>query len=87
MKRLRNLIVSGCLALTLTGCAVFGTNPSLPPLGPRYEQCFNATVKQPPKGAMSQAKVVALIAALKSSDVSKTRCGKDLIRHWETFRN
>jgi len=45
--------------------------------------CFADTVPTPTPGTLSQAKVFAIIAALKKSEMAKSQCGQRLIAFYE----
>lgn len=49
--------------------------------------CFGQFVPAPKPGALSKQEVVALIAALKKSELSKSQCGQRLISWYETQRD
>ncbi len=68
--------------MMLTGCATSGA-PKLQKLPAEYAECFGDLVGVPPPGSMSQAKVFAIIAALKKSELAKSQCGMRLIQYYE----
>ena len=80
------LTLASVLTLTLlTGCATssVGTRPlthyPLARVPNDVRTCFTKLVPAPEAGAMSSSDVVALVARLRQSEVSKTRCGKRLL--------
>jgi hypothetical protein len=48
--------------------------------------CFDRLVPAPKKGAMSKKQALALIAALKVSELEKSQCGKRLLRWVRQFQ-
>ncbi|QWK78610.1 hypothetical protein [Ochrobactrum sp. BTU1] len=86
--RLLTLAVSVCLALTLSGCATFGTKlsaPVYPELPADLRLCFDKEVPQPKQGPLTKKQVIALIASLKTSEAEKTACGKRLIAFYDNL--
>jgi hypothetical protein len=48
--------------------------------------CFDRLVQGPRKGPMSKKQALALIAALKLSELEKSQCGKRLLRWVRQFQ-
>lgn len=80
--------MSAFLALTLSGCATFGTKlspPVYPELPSDLRVCFAQEVPQPKEGPLTKKQVISLIAALKTSEAEKTDCGKRLIAFYDNL--
>lgn len=75
--------LSASLLLILSGCANFGSKPTLTPIPADLPRCFDAQVEAP-QGALSKAQVMLLIADLKRSDAEKSLCGQRLIKFYES---
>lgn len=56
------------------------------PIPPDILICFDKLVAGPRRGAMSKKQALALIAALKVSELEKSQCGKRLIRWVRQFQ-
>lgn len=73
----------------LANCASSGNRirfAPLPDLPPDLPMCFDGMVPAPPPGAMTKAKVLRLVAALRESEVEKSECGKRLIKYYENLK-
>ena len=85
------IIAVSILALPLVGCMV--DNPgkpsvsvSLPKAPAYYERCF-AELTDIPVGTLTRDKVVILVAELRRSEKRHSKCGRDLLRWYETVRS
>lgn len=74
----------------LTGCATSSGRVEVPQRVPLasvpqdIRQCFAKLVPAPKKGEMTDKEVIALIGKLRTSEVAKSRCGKRLLRIYDT---
>ena len=93
LKRCLSLIASAFLAATLTGCLGSGAKVKVAPVTIKVgevpadiQTCFDSLVQGPRKGPMSKKQALALIAALKLSELEKSQCGKRLLRWVRQFQ-
>lgn len=77
-------LASALALLTLTSCVDSGRQITLAPVPGDLRVCFGRFVPAPKPGALSKREVAALIAELKKSELTKSRCGKRLIAWYET---
>lgn len=83
--------MSACLALTLSACAGSGdkqgfVNRTLPPPPEDVVVCFDELTPAPRAGAMNNAEVMRLVAALRTSEVRLSLCGKRLLSFYEDLK-
>lgn len=78
-------MAAACLSLTLIGCDESGRiDIALAPIPGDIRACINAGMTGVPKrGTMSKQEVVALMAALRRSEVAHTRCGQRLLSWYD----
>lgn len=83
------MAVAGVLiAATLSGCVTSGSKSlkgTLTEIPSDLRLCFDRTVKAPPKGPLSKAQVMNLVAELKVSETEKVACGKRLIAFYDNL--
>lgn len=84
----KTLAASVLMLTTLAGCATFSAGrdehvAALSPVPRDLRVCFNRLTPMPPEGPMSKSQTIALIAALRKSEVAKSQCGKRLIAFYE----
>lgn len=76
------------LVAVLAGCT--GRNavvaPGLPPVPPALEACFDRTVALPTEDDWTGETVTRVIGELRRSELSKTRCGKQLLAFYSDLR-
>ena len=80
-------MVCALALVTLSGCATISPSTSRPTLAPipgDIKSCINRLTGFPEGEALSQAQVQKLIVELRKSEVQKTKCGKRLIRLYES---
>ncbi|TCR92583.1 hypothetical protein EV561_10116 [Rhizobium sp. BK376] len=83
------LVASALVALTTTSCTSFGAKqlPDLyPSLPADLRVCFDKATPAPPKGILTKAAVIDLIAKLHLSETQKIDCGKRLINFYDNLR-
>jgi hypothetical protein len=76
------------VALTLNGCASFGSkqlHPHYPELPADLRICFDAEVPRPAQGPLNKKQVIDLIAKLKVSETTKTACGHRLVQFYDNL--
>lgn len=86
---LSNRLLIGALLAVISGCATTPSpviKPALPPVPSHIKICFAHTVELPSAHQWNSAKVAEVIARLRQSELSKTRCGKQLIAFYEDLR-
>lgn len=84
------MLLSACLATSLSGCAHSGKGVAVEPLPPvptHIQTCFNSMFQMPPtKDGWNTEQVVQIIAGLKFSEAKKRSCGKQLIAFYNDVK-
>ena len=83
------IVAVSVLALPLVGCVMDPGKPSvsvnLPKAPAYYSACFSQ-LTDIPQDKLTRAKVVVLVAELRRSEKRHSKCGRDLLRWYETVR-
>lgn len=79
------------LALALTGCAVPVeppvVGPQLPPVPTHLRVCFEGVSALPAADQWTSEAVAEVIATLRTSELVRTRCGRQLLDFYDQLRS
>lgn len=90
--KLALLMLSASVLMSLAACANSGennltANSVMPAIPQDIKTCINKVVPVPLKDIRTKKQIVAIIRALKRSEMAKTYCGRRLIALYEANRN